>query len=78
MNLSGWKVSEFSNFLGSLISHDEQHQPDGEVVSVEVLDLLHGGQVNVDEVPGLVFVQNCSLFVYLICFVMISFVQTDK
>ena len=44
----------------------EVEETDGEVVHVEPLVLLHGGQVNVDEVPGALFVQSCAVLVDLI------------
>ena len=39
---------------------------DGEVLLVELLVLLHGGQVHIDEVPGVVSVQSSSMFLDLI------------
>ena len=44
----------------------EVEETDGEVVLVEPLVLLHGGQVNVNEVPGVLFVQRGAVFDYLI------------
>ena len=44
----------------------EVEQIDGEVVLVEPLVLLHGGQVNVDEVLWVFSVQSSAVFDYLI------------
>ena len=44
----------------------EVEQIDGEVVLVEPLVLLHGGQVNVDEVLWVFSVQSSTVFDYLI------------
>ena len=44
----------------------EVEQTDGQVVLVEPLVLLHGGQVDIDEVPGILSVQSSAVFLYLI------------
>ena len=44
----------------------EVEEIDGEVVLVETLVLLHGGQVDIDEVSGVLSVQSRSVFLYLI------------
>ena len=44
----------------------EVEEIDGEVVLVELLVLLHGGQVNIDEVPRVLSVQSRAVFLYLI------------
>ena len=44
----------------------EVEEIEGEVVLVEPLVLLHGGQKDIDEVPGVLAVQSIAVFLYLI------------
>ena len=60
--------SVFSPLQGGGLSPGQQEvvEIDGEVVLVELLVLLHGGQVNIDEVPRVLSVQSRAVFLYLI------------